>query len=358
MPACTYIQAQYNRHYQVARFLAQQTCNLVEPLNLGVKVHCAAHFLLGCANANGWINIYTVGQTSFSYLSTFLEQEINNFCAGYDGIQQTAVSVTQAYAFAVARVFGNWVQYACLAPANSCCADRSAASNLVKGDGIAVASAVAYTFTTLSSKISSTQNGTCAAALACAFATSDAFGADTQIAVLETVSSWVQSPPPTAKQCTTNAVQSRVACGFASAFACAVAKVLTSVSADPTPDSGSCSDSVALAGIRSNAVLVCPGMCYSVPPNQITPTCTADPNSGSFACTGTYCKNASVTVDPNSAQVTMLSPEGTIAGPMCPDTGNAVYWEVVHMMHDVYIVAVPEQLLRISGCLKHKACSK
>eukprot|EP00877_Chromochloris_zofingiensis_P011098 jgi/Chrzof1/6241/Cz17g17040.t1 len=270
----------------------------------------------GCANANGWISINTVGQTSFSYLSTYLEQEINEFCAGYEGVGQAAVSIAQAFSYAVARVYGNWVQYACTAPTHKCCT-RGQAYNNVKGDGVAVAAAIAYAFTEARSKILSTQTDSCAAALANAFAASSGFAADTQLAVLKVPASYISNPPMPG-YCSTNAVQSMTRCEFASAFTCAVARVLTSVSADPTPDSGSCSDSVAISGIRSDASLVCPNMCYQGQVASGPGTgCVTDPNSGSISCTYSYSAGSDLTISAGD-QITMLSPEATPKDPVCP----------------------------------------
>eukprot|EP00877_Chromochloris_zofingiensis_P003648 jgi/Chrzof1/13284/Cz07g27150.t1 len=270
----------------------------------------------GCSSAAGWISIHTIGQTSFSYIASYLEQQILDFCAGYEGVSQTAVSISAAFSSAVARVYGSWMQYACTAPTACTSVTRSQAYNTVKGDGVAVAAAVAYAFTQASSKILSTQTDTCAAALANAFATSDAFAADTQLAVLKVPATMVTNP--IAGGCNTTAIQNRIKCDFAAAFTCAVAKVLTSVSADPTPDSGSCSDNIAITGVRNQQVLVCPKMCYAGTANPLAePVCTQDVNSGSIACTYNYYDAGTLTVGEGD-QVTMLSPETTPKDPICP----------------------------------------
>eukprot|EP00877_Chromochloris_zofingiensis_P003649 jgi/Chrzof1/13285/Cz07g27160.t1 len=269
----------------------------------------------GCAQAGSWISVYTVGQTAFSYITAYLEQQINNFCAGGAGISQTAVSITSAFSLAVAKVYGSWMQYACTAPQHSCCT-RAQAETQVRGDGVAVAQAISYAFTEASSKLQSSATGTCAAALAQAFASSDAFAADTQLAVLKVPNTLVRAPPST---CTSTGIQELTRCNFASAFTCAVAKVLTSISADPTPDSGSCSDNIAITGVRDNAVLVCPNMCYKTPSGQAatpTPTCATDA-SGTIACTGTFYSPSAVTFTV-SDQIREISP-GTVAlNPICP----------------------------------------
>lgn len=233
-----------------------------------------------CAADQGWVSIFTVAESSFNHITPHLENKITNFCAGAD-VGETAVSITAAFASAVAKVYDAWARYVCLAPQKGC-GTSTEAELLVREDGLAVAEAVAFSIAQAMNKLrAAASSNTCVTGLASRFI-SATFIADTRLAVLKVPNAIAKNPPAT---CSAADVQELTRCNFASAFACPVAKVLTSVSSDPTPDSGSCSDTLVLSGIRTNAVLVCPSSCYSSA--SITPSCNAEA-SGSITCSGKF----------------------------------------------------------------------